>query len=70
MKYYSIILIIVLCSCKDNQIMETNLANNEEKFVGLLADKNVNYIFSVEEGQDTYNSCNNTFIYKNGSTIN
>jgi hypothetical protein len=45
--------------------METNLANNEEKFVGLLADKNVNYIFSVEEGQDTYNSCNNTFIYKN-----
>jgi len=65
MKYYGIILLIVLFSCEDTQIMETNLVNKGERFVGMLADENVNYLFGIEGGQNTFNSCNNTFIYRN-----
>jgi hypothetical protein len=50
MKYYSLVLLIVLFSCKDNQIMETTLVNKEGRLVGMLADENANYIFSIEEG--------------------
>lgn len=65
MRYFVFILFfLLLASCKNNNVVEVKLTLEGGVPIDVVTCKGVDYFLVAEEGEEAYNSCNSTIIYK------
>ncbi len=59
-----ILFFLLLASCKNNNVVEVKLTVEGGEPIYVITCKGVDYFLVAEEGEEAYNSCNNTIVYK------